>query len=50
VLGPGLERADERLLDRFLGEVEVAEDADERCDRPPRFLAEQAIDEFVRLP
>jgi hypothetical protein len=46
---PGLERADERLLDRFLGEVEVAENADERRDRPTRFLAEQAIDEFVRL-
>ena len=38
---PRLERADEGLLDGLLGEVEVAEDADERRDRPPRLLAEQ---------
>ena len=46
-LRPDLERRDERLLDRLLGEVEVAKDADERRDRPARFLAEQAIDEIV---
>ena len=45
---PGLERRDERLLDGFLGEVEVAEDADERRDRPALLLAEQAVDDLVR--
>ena len=44
---PALEGDDERLLDRLLGEVEVAEDADERRDRPARFLAEQAVDDSV---
>ena len=44
---PHLERRDERLLDGLLGEVEVAEDADERRDRPARFLAEQAVDDLA---
>ena len=47
-LGPGLESRDERILDRFLGKVEVAEDADQRRDRPPLFLAEHAVDDVVR--
>ena len=47
--GHDLERRDERLLDRLLGEVEVAEDADERRDGPPLFLAEQAVDDGVRI-
>ena len=42
---PGLEGRDERVLDGLLGEVEVAEDADQRRDRPSLFLAEQAVDE-----
>ena len=44
---PALERGDERLLDDLLGEVEVAEDADERRDRPPLLFAEQAVDDLV---
>jgi hypothetical protein len=38
--GPRIERGDERVLDRLLGEIEVAEDADERRDRPTLLLAE----------
>ena len=45
---PGLERGDERVLDGLLGEVEVAEDADQRRDRPALLLAEQAVDDLVR--
>ena len=45
---PRLERGDERVLDRLLGEVEVAEHADERRDRPSLLLAEQAVDDLVR--
>ena len=44
---PHLERRDERLLDGLLGEIEVAEDANERRDRPARFLAEQAVDDLA---
>ena len=39
---------DERLLDRVLGQVEVAEDADQGRDRPPLLLAEQAVDDALR--
>jgi hypothetical protein len=46
---PRLEGRDEGLLDGFLGEVEVTEDADQGGHRPPLFLAEQAIDDGVRL-
>jgi hypothetical protein len=46
-VGPDLQGGDERVLDRFLGEVEVAEDADERRDRPPLLLPEQAVDGLV---
>ena len=46
--GPRLECGDERVLDRLLGEVEVAEDADERRDRPALLFAEQAVDDLVR--
>jgi hypothetical protein len=49
LLRPGLERPDEGLLDGLLGEVEVAQDANERRDRPPGFFPEQAVDELVRL-
>jgi hypothetical protein len=45
---PCLERGDERFLDGLLGEVEVAEDADERRDRAARFGAKQAVDDLVR--
>src|SRR5262249_1639074 len=44
LLGPYLERLREGVLHRLLGEVEVAEDTDQRRDRPTRFLTEQAID------
>ena len=47
-LGPDLERDEEGVLHRLLGEVEVAEHADERRDRPSRLLAEQAVDGLVR--
>ena len=46
-LRPDLEGRDEGVLHRLLGEVEVAEDADERRDRPSGFLAEQAVDDLV---
>ena len=42
---PALERDDEGFLNRLLGEVEVAEDADQRRDRPPRLAPEQAVDD-----
>ena len=45
VARPALERDHERLLHRLLGEVEVAEDADQAGDRPPRLVPEQAVDE-----
>ena len=44
---PDLERGDEGVLDGFLGEVEIAEDADERRDRPPLLFAEEAVDDLV---
>jgi hypothetical protein len=44
---PALEGDDERLLDRLLGEIEVAEDPDKRGDRPPRLAPEQAVDEIA---
>src|SRR5207245_7234775 len=37
---PMLERADERVLDALLGDVEVAEGADERRGEPAGLLAE----------
>jgi len=46
-VGPDLERSDEGVLDRLLGEVEVAEDADQRRDRPSLLLAEEAVDEVL---
>jgi hypothetical protein len=47
-LRPRLERRDERVLDGFLGEVEIAQDADERRDGSPLLLAEQAVDDVAR--
>ena len=44
VPGPALERDHEGILHRLLGEVEVAENADERGDRPSRLAPEQAVD------
>ena len=44
---PRLEGRDERLLDGFLGEVEVPEDPDQGRDRSALFLAGQAIDDLV---
>ena len=42
---PALQRGHERLLDRLLGGVEVAERPDQGRDRPSRLLSEQAIDD-----
>ena len=44
---PDLERGDERVLDGLLGQIEIAEDADERRDRPSLLFAEEAIDDLV---
>jgi hypothetical protein len=43
-----VERHDEGVLHRLLGEVEVAEHADERRDRPPGLLPKQALDRLCR--
>ena len=48
VARPALEGHDERLLDGFLGQVEVAGQPDQRRDRPSGLLAEQAIDDGPR--
>ncbi len=45
--GPRLEGRDEGFLDHLLGEVEVAEHADQGGHRPALFLAEQAVDDLV---
>ena len=42
---PGLERGHERVGERLLGEVEVAQDADERGKDAARFVAEGSLDE-----
>jgi hypothetical protein len=42
-----LERGQEGVLDRFLGTVEIAEDAGEDGDRLPGLTPEQAVDEDV---
>jgi hypothetical protein len=48
---PTLQRRRERVLDRLLGEVPVADRADQRRDRPPKMFAEQAVDNArCRLP
>src|SRR4029453_11946795 len=46
-LRPDLEGRDEGVLHRLLGEIEVAEDTDQRRDRPSLFLAEEAVDDVV---
>jgi hypothetical protein len=46
---PRLERGEEGLLDRLLGEIEVTQDADQGCDRPALLLAEDAVDDGVRI-
>jgi hypothetical protein len=42
---PALQGHGEGVLDRLLGQVEVAQHPDERRDRPPRLLTEQAVDD-----
>jgi len=42
--GLALQRRRERVLHHLLGEVEVAEEADQRREDPTRFLAEDALD------
>jgi hypothetical protein len=44
VARPALERDDERVLDRLLGAVEVAERARQGRDRLPGLAPEQAVD------
>jgi uncharacterized membrane protein len=44
VLRPALGRARERLLSGFLGEVEVAEEADQRREDAAPLLAEDLLD------
>jgi hypothetical protein len=44
VVRPARERRRERVLDRVLGDVPVAERSDERRDRASEVLAEQALD------
>jgi hypothetical protein len=39
-----LHRRDERILHRLLGKVPVADRANQRGDRPPEVLPEQAVD------
>jgi hypothetical protein len=46
---PALEGDDERFLDRLLGVVEVAENANEGRDRPSRLVPEQTVDDPARL-
>lgn len=48
-LGPGSERLGDRVLDRALREVEVAEDPDQGRDRPPLLLAEQVVDDLANV-
>jgi hypothetical protein len=44
VARPRLERRDEGIGERLLGEVEVTQDADQRSQDPPGFLAERPLD------
>jgi hypothetical protein len=44
---PRVERTDEGILNSLLGEVEIAQDADERRDGPALLLAKQPIDDLV---
>jgi hypothetical protein len=44
---PHFERPGEGVLNGLLGEIEVTQHPDEGRDRPPRFLAEQAVDQRV---
>ncbi len=44
---PRLEGRDEGLLDDFFGQIEVAQDTDQRRDRPTLLLAEDALDDIV---
>ena len=44
--GQRSERRRERLLNGVLGGIEVAENADQGRDRPPRLTPEQAIDDL----
>ncbi len=44
VARPLLDRGAKRLVQRFLGEVEIAEQADQRREHAPRFLAIDGVD------
>ena len=41
---PPLDRLDECVLDRLLGDVDIAESADQDSNRPSIFLAEDLLD------
>src|SRR5438067_5259090 len=43
-LRPALEGSEEGLLDRFLGDVDVTEEADQGRDRPPGLFTERSLD------
>jgi hypothetical protein len=45
VPGPALQRGHEGLLHRLFGELEIADHADQRRDRPSRLLPEGAVDD-----
>jgi hypothetical protein len=42
--GPSFNRLDEGVLDRLLGDIDIAESADQDCNRPSIFLAENSRD------
>ena len=47
VLGPSLDRGDERIVERFLGAVEVAEQANQRREDTPRLGAVDGLDRLA---
>ena len=49
VAGPMLERLDHRLRHELLGEVEVAEEADQARRDPARLLSKNSLQVSVRL-
>ena len=50
VAGPALNGLYEGFLNRVLGQVDIAEDANEGGDRPPRLPPEQAVDGLLGRP
>lgn len=50
IAGPSFSRDDERLLRGFLGEVEIAEEADECGQYPAPLTLEDAVDQWPVSP